>query len=219
MSQTEINISGRCCHIISTCDHPTAVIIKPLGEFERLLLMDECQLITGLTAETFTMIAFEVTEKDLRPEGAEDTFLYLRDEILPYVKQHFPDTNIIIGGYSLGGLFALWSATRLDCIDAVFAGSPSLWMDGWDKYAEANPVKARFVYMSLGDKEEATRKMPYHIIGDRVRQQHQLHLRQLGESNCTLEWNSGGHFADIEQRKARGFAWCLNKLRKMETAE
>lgn len=217
MKERIANISGRDCHIISNGDNPAAVIIKPLGEFERNLLKDECNMIAELTPMPFTMVAFEVNEDDLRPDGAENTFHYLEAFIIPFVDQYIPHKYIILGGYSLGGLFALWSATKLDGIDAVFAGSPSLWMDGWEEYADGHPTKAQFVYMSLGNKEECTRKQPFSKVGDRVRQQHQRHVSQLGEQNCILEWNEGGHFADIEQRKAKGFAWCLNKLNEQPT--
>lgn len=159
------------------------------------------------------MVAFEVDEADLRPEGVHDTFDYLKNMILPYVHESLGISTIILGGYSLGGLFALWTACQLDDFAAVFAGSPSLWMTGWNEFADSHPLKTKYVFMSLGDKEEHTRKQPFCIIGDRVRTQHQRHLAQLGEDNCMLEWNEGGHFKDIEQRKARGFAWCLNKLR------
>lgn len=213
MQETIVNIAERNCHIIAMGSNPTTVIVKPLGEFERLLLKDECSLIATLTSLPFTMVAFEVNEDDLRPQGAESTFSYLESRVIPYINQNIPHEYMVLGGYSLGGLFALWSATKLDSVDAVFAGSPSLWMDGWDVYATSHPTNARYVYMSLGNKEECTRKQPFSKVGDRVRQQHQMHLSQLGESHCILEWNEGGHFADIEQRKAKGFAWCLNKLK------
>lgn len=212
MTEDVINIEGRNCHVIFSTDNPKAVIIKPLGEFERLLLKDECALIAKHTNATFTMIAFEVTDKDLLPECVEQTYKYLADILLPYIKENLCYTYLILGGYSLGGLFALWSATRLEGIDAVFAGSPSLWMEGWDKYAETHPTKAKHIYMSLGNKEECTKKHPFCRVGDRVRHQHELHLQQLGTSNCILEWNEGGHFKDIEMRKAKGFAWCLEIL-------
>lgn len=212
MKEKVIDIEGRTCHIIINTKSPFAVIIKPLGEFERLLLKDECTLIAEHTCATFTMIAFEVDEKDLLPEGVEKTYKYLEEKLLSYIKENLNYTYLILGGYSLGGLFALWSSTRLRGISAVFAGSPSLWMDGWDEYTESHPTKANYVYMSLGNKEECTKKQPFCKVGDRVRHQHELHLKQLGASNCILEWNEGGHFNDIEMRKAKGFAWCLEIL-------
>jgi predicted alpha/beta superfamily hydrolase len=155
------------------------------------------------------MVAFEVTEADLRPNGAEDTYQYLEKVLLPYIKANMHPIRLILGGYSLGGLFALWSVTRTDAFDAVYAGSPSLWMEGWNEYADTHPLKVEYAYMSLGDKEECTRKQPFCIIGNRVRLQHKRHEAQLGSDHCILEWNEGGHFNEIEMRKAKGAAWCL----------
>ena len=204
-----IEIGGRNCHIIGEKQSEVTVIVKPLGEFERLLIEDECRLISEMSSVPFCMVAFEVTEADLRPTGAEDTYQYLERTLLPYIKDNIHPLRLILGGYSLGGLFALWSVTRTDAFDAVFAGSPSLWMKGWNEYADAHPLKVRYAYMSLGDKEECTRKQPFCIIGDRVRLQHKRHEAQLGTDHCILEWNEGGHFNEIELRKAKGVAWCL----------
>ena len=197
------DIGGRNCHIIGENKIGETVIVKPLGEFERLLIEDECKLIGELSSVPFCMIAFEVTETDLRPEGAEETFQYLEKTLLPYIQDNLHPKSLIL---------ALWSVTRTDAFDAVFAGSPSLWIEGWNEYADAHPLKVKYAYMSLGDKEECTRKQPFCIIGDRVRQQHKRHETQLGADHCILEWNVGGHFNEIELRKAKGFAWCLNHI-------
>ena len=207
-----IEIGGRNCHIIGEKQSEVTVIVKPLGEFERLLIEDECRLISEMSSVPFCVVAFEVTEADLRPTGAEDTYQYLEKTLLPYIKDNMHPLRLILGGHSLGGLFALWSVTRTDAFDAVFAGSPSLWMEGWNEYADAHPLKVRYAYMSLGDKEECTRKQPFCIIGDRVRLQHKRHEAQLGTDHCILEWNEGGHFNEIEQRKAKGAAWIINHL-------
>lgn len=207
-----IEIGGRNCHIIGEKQSEVTVIVKPLGEFERLLIEDECRLISEMSSVPFCMVAFEVTEADLRPTGAEDTYQYLERTLLPYIKDNMHPLRLILGGYSLGGLFALWSVTRTDAFDAVFAGSPSLWMEGWNEYADAHPLKVRYAYMSLGNKEECTRKQPFCIIGDRVRLQHKRHEAQLGTDHCILEWNEGGHFKEIEMRKAKGAAWIISHL-------
>jgi hypothetical protein len=207
-----IEIGGRNCHIIGEKQSEVTVIIKPLGEFERLLIEDECRLISEMSSVPFCMVAFEVTELDLRPTGAEDTYQYLEKVLLPYIKANMHPIRLILGGYSLGGLFALWSVTRTDAFDAVYAGSPSLWMEGWNEYADTHPLKVNYAYMSLGDKEECTRKQPFCIIGDRVRLQHKRHEAQLGSDHCILEWNEGGHFNEIEMRKAKGAAWIISHL-------
>ena len=52
------DIGGRNCHIIGEKKIGETVIVKPLGEFERLLIEDECKLIGELSSVPFCMIAF-----------------------------------------------------------------------------------------------------------------------------------------------------------------
>ena len=48
-----IDIGGRNCHIIGENKVGETVIVKPLGEFERLLIEDECKLISKLSSVPF----------------------------------------------------------------------------------------------------------------------------------------------------------------------
>lgn len=84
-------------------------------------------------------------------------------------------------------------------------------MQGWEEYYEAHPSKAKYIYMSLGKKEEKTNKMPFKLVGDICRRQHQRHIAEVGEDHCHLQWHEGDHFTDSELRKAKGFAWCITK--------
>ena len=117
---------------------------------------------------------------------------------------------IILGGYSLAGLFALWAACQTDRFGAVVAGSPSLWAGDWPGYAAGHTMRARQVYLSLGDREERSRNRTFARVGDRIREEHRRLQQQLGEENTTLVWEEGGHFADPAARMARGFVWCLS---------
>lgn len=118
---------------------------------------------------------------------------------------------IILGGYSLAGLFALWAACQTDRFGAVVAGSPSLWAGDWPGYAAGHAMQARQVYLSLGDREERSRNKFFARVGDRIREEHRRLQQQLGEENTTLVWEEGGHFADPAARMARGFVWCLSE--------
>ena len=112
-----------------------------------------------------------------------------------------------IGGYSLGGLFALWAAYQTDVFDGVAAASPSMWFPGFADYMVNNEICTGIVYLSLGDREEKTRNPIMATVGDRIREAHVL-LKERGV-NCILEWNDGNHFKDPDLRTARAFAWVL----------
>ena len=118
------------------------------------------------------------------------------------------DKTYILGGYSLAGLFALWAAYRTDRFAAVAAASPSVWFPGFTEFAESGAILCRYVYLSLGDKEEKTRNPVMATVGDRIRGLHAA-LGSKGVS-CVLEWNAGNHFKDADIRTAKAFARTLN---------
>ena len=48
-------------------------------------------------------------------------------------------------------------------------------------------------------------------VGDNIRV---LYRELAGRSkDCTLEWNSGGHFKDTDLRTARAFRWVMEDMR------
>lgn len=152
-----------------------------------------------------------------RPEvgsGAGETLLFLTEELLPALSSLLSSAApVVLGGYSLAGLFALWAACQTDRFAAVAAGSPSLWAGDWPAYAAHNPMMAKQVYLSLGDREERSRNKTFARVGDRIRDEHQRLQQQLGMENTTLVWEQGGHFADPAARMARAFVWCLETMR------
>ena len=113
-----------------------------------------------------------------------------------------------IGGYSLAGLFALWAAYREDSFEGVAAASPSVWFPGFLSMAEKETLKAKRVYLSLGDKEEKTKNPVMATVGDSIRRLHQIYEDADGV-NSVLEWNEGNHFREPELRMAKGYAWVI----------
>ena len=170
--------------------------------------------------------------------GAAKTLAYIEEELLPALqemagrqegelaeltegqseaadlKQAAP---VILGGYSLAGLFALWAGTQAERFLGIAAASPSVWFPGWIEHAEEywQGVGAagfpRRIYLSLGNKEEKTRNPVMARIGDCIRRQQEI-LTAAGIAN-TLVWEQGNHFREPDLRTARAFAWVLNGLR------
>lgn len=223
---SEMTIAGRACHVVEQAG-PQCLLVQPLGVHETDTLPNEIEEIAAASSMPFAMAAFEIVdwERDLmpwgdpavskRPEagtGAVDTLQYLLDGLLPWLKERYGELPVVLGGYSLAGLFSLWSARENNAFTGIAAASPSVWIQGWPEYAASHPLQARQVYLSLGEHEEKTRNRAIAQVGERIRNEHALLERQLGESNCTLEWNPGGHFVDCERRLARAFIWNLRKL-------
>ena len=128
-----------------------------------------------------------------------------RNALLPLLPE---DKTLLLGGYSLAGLFALWTGYETDRFAGVAAVSPSVWYPGWLDYIRTRTPKAKRIYLSLGDREELAKNRVLASVGDCIRAQYAL----LEPNTATLEWNPGNHFRDPWQRTARGFLWLLEQL-------
>ena len=221
-----LNIAGHRCRLFSK-DAPQCLLVQPLGVHENDTLPNEIEEIAAASSMPFVMAAFEIAdwERDLmpwsdpavskRPEAgtsAVDTLRYLLDWLLPWLKERYGELPVVLGGYSLAGLFSLWASRETNAFTGIAAASPSVWIQGWPGYVASHPLKALQVYLSLGEREEKTRNRAIAQVGERIRNEHALLERQLGGCNCALEWNPGGHFVDCERRLARAFIWNLRKL-------
>ena len=146
--------------------------------------------------------------------NAADTLRFLTEQVIPSLKQQFDlpeNVKIILGGYSLASLFALWASTQTDLFYGVAAASPSVWFPGWMEFEQQYPIQAQRVYLSLGDKEERTKNAVMAAVGDNIRT---LHSRLTARgADCTLEWNSGGHFKNADLRTAKAFQWAMEESR------
>ena len=225
-----LQIAGRDCRIYEQ-ESPLCLLVQPLGVHEQETLDDKVQSIAAKTSIPFALVAFEISdwERDLMPWSdptvskrtdaecrADETLRYIIQELLPWMKGRFGDMPIILGGYSLAGLFSLWAARESNAFAGVAAASPSVWIRNWQDYAEKHPMQARQVFLSLGEREEKSRNRAIARVGERIRAEHAMLQRELGEENCTLEWNPGGHFVDCDSRVARAFIWNIKRLKERD---
>lgn len=222
-------INGREC-FLSDAINPKYILIQTLGNHERGIFDRTTELIAESCGVPFVLAAFQVFDwnLDLTPwhddaidRKAEvgtktgETLGYVTESLLPALEADYGKLPVILGGYSLGGLFALWSSMQTDRFSAVAAASPSLWIKDWLDYAKDRPVKAGKVYLSLGDQEEHVKNRAIARVGDSVRGEYGLLQTQLGRENCTLVWNPGGHFQDGDKRLASAFSWCIKALENL----
>lgn len=225
INKTTKTIAGRECYIYD-CGSADVLLVQPVDDHDIQVLDNEVTEVVRLTGSTgFTLAAFKVNDwnDDLSPweappvfgeegftGGAEATLMYVTDELIPELTEG-RSAQVHIGGYSLAGFFALWTAYRTDLFAGVAAASPSVWFPGWIDFAENNGVGAERIYLSLGDKEERTRNPVMRTVGDNIRRQHELLLADPGCKACTLEMNQGNHFKEPDIRTAKGFAWLLGQ--------
>ena len=144
--------------------------------------------------------------------NAAETLCFLTEQVVPTLKQQFPlpeNVKIILGGYSLAGLFALWASTQTDLFYGIAAASPSVWFPDWMEFEQQRLIQTQHIYLSLGDKEDHTKNAVMAVVGDNIRTLHSQ-LTERG-ADCILEWNSGGHFKDADLRTARAFRWVMEE--------
>lgn len=228
MSHKTTIINGREC-FISEPVQPRYILIQTLGDHERGIFDRTAELIAQTTGVPFVLAAFQIFDWDLdltpwhddavsrKPEVGTrtgETLRYVSESLLRELEKEYGKLPVILGGYSLGGLFALWSSAQTDRFTAIAAASPSLWIKDWLDFAKAHPVKATKVYLSLGDQEEHVKNRSIARVGDSIRGEYELLKSQVGEENCILVWNQGNHFRDGDKRLAAAFSWCIKELER-----
>ena len=221
MIKNEISIDGRLC-ILYQDEAATHLLIQPIDEHDLELLDQEIEAIKNMSDKPFSLVAFMIKDwnQELTPwaapavfgkvpfgNGAEKTLEFITSRLLPEVQENIP--HLILGGYSLAGLFALWVGYQTDKFDGIVAASPSVWFPKWIEYATDNKPLAKSIYLSLGDKEEKAKNPVMAQVGNAIRRQNELLTGQM--DNTILEWNPGNHFVDSEKRTAKGFAWVMDK--------
>lgn len=234
--QKEIcEIHGRFCYIYGK-KNPGYLLIQPVNEPHVQMLDQQIRFMEAQTEKSFLFVAFVVKKwnQDLSPwcapavfgkedfgNGAEETLLFIEKELIPEIRVKFgleENIPVISGGYSLAGLFALWSVCRTDRLPpfaATAAVSPSVWFPGWADYRKKNPVRTEHVYLSLGDREEKTRNKVMAQVGTRIKEEYHRIVKKEN-TDCILEWNEGNHFRDVDVRCGKGFLWCMESLKTEE---
>ena len=205
------------------------LLIQPVDEHDIEVLDNEVEEILNNTDKHFSLIAFKIEDwnNELSPweappafgkksfgSGAKDTLEFIESRLIPPIKEKYDfsdDVQVILGGYSLAGLFSLWSAYKSKTFSGIAAASPSVWFNGWDEFMNNNTPLSNTIYLSLGDTEEKTKNKVMSAVGDNIRKQEQL--LKNDNINTILEWNKGGHFSNSDIRVAKAFVWCIENLR------
>ena len=223
-----LKFGDKPCRIYGT-DCAEYLLLQMTDEHELQHMDNEISAIAQGSAHSFLFAAVPVKSwndelspwkspavwgKDSFGGKAADTLRFLTEQVIPALKQQFAlpeNVRIILGGYSLAGLFALWASTQTNLFYGVAAASPSVWFPGWMEFERQRSIQAQRIYLSLGDREERTRNATMAAVGDNIRA---LHHELAGRSkDCTLEWNSGGHFKDADLRTAKAFRWVMEDMR------
>ena len=164
-----------------------------------------------------------VFQNDAPYTGGADHYLQLMtDSIIPTAEKDIQGSIAWRGlaGYSLAGLFAVYSMYRTTLFSRVASMSGSLWFPDFKEYVFSHELvrKPEHLYFSLGNKECKT-KNPYMKNVQANTEEIEKLYRQQG-IDTVLCMNAGGHFKDTAKRTADGIQWLLSKPAKnVETAK
>ena len=222
--------------------HPSPGNVRKIGdELWRSLRKDFSRKGAGL-------VMFEVEDwnHDLSPWPAERIFRegegfagggrdYLEDlcgQVIPEIEGRYAEISYIqrraIGGYSMGGLFALYALLKSPLFTDLISVSGSLWYEGIVEYIseragregkvsglqedlrreeEYNRGRGR-AYFSLGQREPKTRNPVMRRVGEQTAAIVEL-MKEWGF--CVhFEWNPGNHFRDELGRMERAIRYMLD---------
>lgn len=152
-----------------------------------------------------------ISKGDIQCTGGADEYLKLLiNEIMPKVENEIIDISWKgLAGYSLAGLFAVYSLYQTNLFTRIASISGSLWFPNLKEYIFSNEMKIKpeKLYFSLGDKECKTAN-PY--------------LKSVQENTAAIEsfyktknitsifqLNHGNHHKNITGRTAAGIQWLL----------
>ena len=144
-------------------------------------------------------------------DGADEYINVLVKDIVPAAcaSNGLKPGAVYIAGYSMAGLFALYSLYKTDFFAGCASCSGSLWFPGFSGFASEHefisaPTK---LYLSLGDREAKTKNPVMATVEDNTKALVELYKSK--GYDVLFEMNQGGHFNDPALRTAKGITWLL----------
>ena len=137
-------------------------------------------------------------EKDIIPKIEE----YITKELSKTISYYG------IAGYSLGGLFALYSGFKTDRFKRIASASGSLWYPNFKEYVKSHKLNDNInkIYFSLGNKEAKSKIEILSTVEDKTKEIYEHVSKSI---NSIYEENEGNHFKDGVLRMSKGIKWIL----------
>ncbi len=152
-----------------------------------------------------------IAKNDTPCTGGADKYLAtLTEKILPEILKQIQPKYLALAGYSLAGLFAVYSAYKTKFFLRIASASGSFWFPNFVKFTQENnlQIQPEKIYFSLGDKESKTKNKILQPVEENTVALKNFYA-ELG-IETTFELNFGNHFQDGALRMAKGIAWILN---------
>ena len=224
---TEFETKGRRC-VYRADEEPEVLLVEAIDARELEALDVELRTIKEGCSRRIAYAALIVEDwnRELAPwtaapvfgkvpfgDGARNTLEIIKEGVIPEMLSRFRPlrgADIIIGGYSLAGLFALWCGYESDLFTGIAAASPSVWYPEWMDFVGGRQPNVQRVYLSLGDAEAKTKNATMATVEENIRAMYDS-LKGMPGIESTLVFNPGGHFKDPALRTAQAFIWALRQ--------
>ena len=160
----------------------------------------------------------KLNSKDVDCLGKADDYIKLLiDKIIPQAEEYVKNNLEIkikyfaIAGYSLAGLFAVYSAYKTDMFTKIASASGSFWFPKFVDFVKENEISSNItkIYFSLGNKESKVRNQVLSTVEENT-----INLEKIYKSKgirTIYEENEGNHFKDATLRMAKGIKWILER--------
>ena len=203
------------------------VILNTYGK-EGQSVFDKC---TYLKCKEFILVAIsnldwnndmtpwfapKLNERDVDCLGKADDYIkLLTNKIIPQVEEYIEKDLKIrieylsIAGYSLGGLFAIYSLYKTDIFTRIASASGSFWFPKFVDFVKTNNISSnvRKIYFSLGNKESKARNQLLATVETNTIELEKIYNNKGVKT--IYEVNEGNHFKDATLRMAKGIKWIL----------
>lgn len=155
-----------------------------------------------------------ISKGDTPCTGGADKYLRTFEEfILPEIFSHLSEkpAYVAAAGYSLAGLFAVYSMYRTKIFSRIASASGSFWFPNFLDFVQTNKILRvpDKIYFSLGDKEAKTRNKILQTVEDNTRQLKNFYA--AAGIQTFFELNAGNHFQQSTERTAKGIAYILKE--------
>ena len=166
-------------------------------------------------------------DRDLSPWPADGVFrgqsftgeaeayrIRLTEKLIPEAERFLPNppARRFLAGYSLAGLFSLWTAFRCGCFSGIASVSGSLWYDGFVDYVRGHDLSpsVKALYLSLGDREKNAKNPRMAKVEEATGEIARL-LREKTGLPVPFELNPGGHFRDVPERMEKAVLYLIRE--------
>ena len=190
------------------------------GELQHLLTFKEKAILVGLLPENRLTDYTPWHAEAIRPGAenfggqADEYHNELFNNVLPELQSRYSiDTNkIIYGGYSLGGLAAVYSLYRTNIPSAVFSICGSFWYPEFVNFCKENPVinQNASVYLCNGKTEGSHHHNILDTAPKCAEEIHALIHKQL--NGITSVFDEFGHHENLANRYKALSDWLEKQL-------